>query len=64
MVVMAMVVVVVMVVMTLMMMVRIWIWFECNPPRLHLLKLHPHGEALRGWKLNPTMVFRGGAFRR
>lgn len=31
-----------------------------SPKRFQVLKFNSYCEVLRGWKLNPTMVFRGG----
>lgn len=38
-------------------------WFLCVP-RFRMLKFNPHFEIIRGWNLNPTMMFRSRAFGR
>lgn len=42
----------------------LWFGVVQIAPRVHMLKLNPHSQRLRGWKLNPTIPCRGWALGR
>jgi hypothetical protein len=38
--------------------------YDLCSPRVRVLKFNPLYKILRGWKINPTMMFRSGTFGR